>query len=304
MPDLSVVMVTHNGRELALSSLESAMSGVRRRDVEWVVVDSGSTDGTPDALEARWPGLHVLRLANVGFAAANNAGFRAARGRYVLALNPDIELRWGDFDALVAAMDARPAVGAASVIQEESDGTLQSIRRDPSLGRALSEALMLKRLPGCAGWQERELDPDAYGEDREADWLVGAFLVLRWEALAAVEGFDERFFMYSEEADLCRRVRAAGWEVRHLPVMRILHYGGAPNPRLAAQMTFARLQYAAKHFGRGRAFAFRGVMALHHLTRLLGVAARGGHPERRAGEARALRVALGVAPPPFPAPRR
>jgi N-acetylglucosaminyl-diphospho-decaprenol L-rhamnosyltransferase len=298
-PDLSIVIVTHNGCDLALATLESAMSSLGDLPVQWVIVDTGSTDGTPQAIEDRWPSIEVMRLPNVGFAAANNAGFMAARGRYLLALNPDTVVRWGRFRTLVEAMDARPRVGAASVIQEEADGSLQSIRRDPSIARALSEALLLRRLPGCRRWQERELDRTAYAQERSADWLVGAVLILRSEAIAAVGGFDERFFMYSEEADLCRRMRAGGWEVRHLPVMRILHYGGAPNPRLAAQKSFSRVQYAAKHFGRLEAGLYRGVLALHHLVRLCGLMLRPDQAERRAGERRALQVVLGLAEPPF-----
>jgi N-acetylglucosaminyl-diphospho-decaprenol L-rhamnosyltransferase len=303
-PALSVIIVTHNGRELAVRSLESAMAEPSAGlDVEWIVVDSGSTDGTPDAIAARWPDVLVVRLGNVGFAAANNAGFGAARGRYLLALNPDTEIRSGRFAELVEALDARPSIGAASVIQEDVTGGLQpSIRRDPSVGRALSEALLLRALPACRAWQELELDPAAYEGDRAADWLVGAFLLLRRDAVEAVGGFDERFFMYSEEADLCRMIRTAGWEVRHLPVMRILHHGGKPSPRLVAQSTYSRLEYASKHFGRLEAGAFRVAVAVHHLARCAGFALRRGGRDRVAAERRALQVVLGLAPPPFGTP--
>jgi GT2 family glycosyltransferase len=304
--DLSVVIVTHNGRELTLRALESAMAATGDITVEWILVDSGSTDGVADAIVERWPRLEVTRLPNLGFAAANNVGFAAARGRYVLALNPDTEIRAGTFAELVHELDGRPAIGAAGVIQESADGSLQaSIRRDPSVGRALSEALWLRRLPGLAGWQESELREAAYLDDAAVDWVVGAFLVLRREALDEVVGFDERFFMYSEEADLCRRVRASGWEVRHLPTLRILHHGGAPSPRLVAQHAYSRLAYARKHQGSLQALAFRGVVVLHHLIRTVALALVSGRSERVAGQARALKVALGIAPPPYarrPAP--
>src|SRR5690349_3441857 len=120
--DLSIVVVTHNRRDLALETIESAMTAIGDLAVEWVVVDSGSTDDTPDAIEARFPEIEVMRLPNVGFAAANNAGFQVARGRYFLALNPDTVVLSGDFQALVEAMDERPRIGASSVIQVEADG--------------------------------------------------------------------------------------------------------------------------------------------------------------------------------------
>jgi|tagenome__1003787_1003787.scaffolds.fasta_scaffold20979834_4 N-acetylglucosaminyl-diphospho-decaprenol L-rhamnosyltransferase len=296
--DLSIVIVTHNGRDLAIETIESAREASDGISVEWVIVDCGSSDDTPDAIEARWPEIDVLRLENVGFAAGNNAGFAVARGRYLLALNPDTLVRWGQFKDLVDAMDARPQVGASSVIQERVDGSFQSIRRDPSVTRALSEALCLHRLPGFSSLQERVVDQFAYNEELEADWLVGAVLMLRREALGDVGVFDERFFLYSEEADLCLRLRDAGWHVRHLPVMRILHYCGVPNPRLAAQASFSRLAYAAKHFGTMRALLYRSAIAANHSSRVIGLALT-GRRDRVSCELQALKVVLGWAQPPF-----
>jgi GT2 family glycosyltransferase len=302
-PDLSIVIVTHNGGDLAMKAIESAMEHGNGIVIEWVIVDSGSTDRTPDAIEARWPAITVQRLANVGFAAANNAGFALARGRYLLALNPDTEIRSGQFADLVAELDARPQIGAASVIQEFADGRLQpSIRRDPTVARAISEALLLRKLPGLGDWQELEHRDAAYRTDRPADWLVGAFLLLRADVVRAIGGFDERFFMYSEEADLCRRVRESGHEIRHLPTMRILHHGGSPSPRLVAQHAFSRIEYARKHLGVGGAAMFRAAVALHHFVRMAGFAVKRGRGERVSGESHALKVALGIAPPPYSGP--
>jgi GT2 family glycosyltransferase len=96
------VVVTHDGRELALATLRSATQAVGELAVEWHVVDSGSTDGTPEAIERRWPGMSLTRLANVGFAAASNVALRTACGRYVVLLNPDVEIVSGTFAALSA----------------------------------------------------------------------------------------------------------------------------------------------------------------------------------------------------------
>ena len=164
-PDLSLVIVTHNGRDLALDTLESAMSSVGDAAVEWVIVDSGSTDDTPDAIEERWPGIEVMRLANVGFAAANNAGFAVARGRYLLALNPDTIVRWGRFQAIVEAMDARPERRRGQ--RHPRGGGWQPAEHPP---RPLCAARLVRGAPaahaaGLRRLQERELDQGAYGEE-------------------------------------------------------------------------------------------------------------------------------------------
>ena len=154
-PDLSVVVVTHDGRELALATLRSATQAVGDLAVEWHVVDSGSTDGTPEAVERHWPRMASTRLANAGFATATNVALRTARGRYVLLLNPDVEIVSGTFGALIRALDARPEVGLASVVQRAPEGALiPSICRDPSPARQLGEALGASRLRLLRGLQE------------------------------------------------------------------------------------------------------------------------------------------------------
>jgi N-acetylglucosaminyl-diphospho-decaprenol L-rhamnosyltransferase len=307
-PDLSVIVVCHNGLELTLAALESARAATGSVDVEWIVVDSGSTDGSPDAVAAAHPDVLVLRSENVGFAAANNLALPRARGRYVLLLNPDTEVLSGTFADLVRALDQRPGVGAASVVQRATNGgLLPSVRRFPTAGRQLGEALFASRVPGLSCLSEEDATPAHYASERQADWLVGAFLAVRREALERVGGFDERFFLYSEETEWCYRIRQAGWDVRHLPVMEILHHcGGTPRPELVAQLSFSKLLFARKHFSPARCAAFRAALALRHVLRLalLGpVAAVCGRLRARVrGEALALRLTLGLAQPPFGAP--
>jgi N-acetylglucosaminyl-diphospho-decaprenol L-rhamnosyltransferase len=302
-PDLSVVVVTHDGRELALATLRSATQAVGELAVEWHVVDSGSTDGTPEAIAGSWPSMALTRLANVGFAAASNVALRTARGRYVLLLNPDVEIVSGTFAALVRALDARPEVGVASVVQRAPDGGLiPSICRDPSPARQLGEALGASRLRLLRGLQEPELDAGAYDAERSADWLLGALLIVRRETLAVVGGLDERFFLYSEETDWCWRARVAGWDVRHLPLMTIVHHAGrSERPDLFAQRTHSKLLFARKHLSRVSRVAFRAALAVRHALRtavLAPVAA--ARPARRArfqAEAAALGIVLGLRGP-------
>ncbi len=304
-PDLSVIVVTHNGCEMALSTLRSARAAVDSIAVEWLVVDSGSSDGTPDAIEREFSDARLFRRDNRGFAAGNNVALGEAQGRYLLLLNPDVEIRSGTLDELVAAMDARPELGLASVIQRGTDGGLQaSIRRFPSPLRALGEALFAAHWPVFRQIQELEMRPDRYTNEGNAEWLVGAFLIARREAVHSVGPMDERFFLYSEEVDWCYRFWRAGWPVSHLPAMTITHHsGGRSRGDLIPQLSHSRLLFAHKHYGVMRRAGIRAALALGHLIRIAvyGVAslARPGKLERVRAERAGLSVILGRSGPPL-----
>jgi N-acetylglucosaminyl-diphospho-decaprenol L-rhamnosyltransferase len=305
--DLSVIVVTHNGRDQALTTLRSALPATGDLAVEWLVVDNGSTDGTPEAIAAEFPEVEVFLRPNRGFAAGNNVGLERARGRYVLLLNPDVELNDTRLDALVAAMDERPRVGMASVVQRGPDGELQhSIRRFPSPLRDLGEALFAAHWPVLRTFQELETRAGRYTEEREVDWLVGAFLIARREAVEDVGGMDERFFLYSEEIDWCRRFWNAGWPVAHLPGMAITHHlGGRSRGDLMAQLSHSRLLFAAKHCGPLRRAGIRTALGVGHLVRIAVFGPpsllRRGLRERVAAERAGLAVILGISGPPMTA---
>jgi N-acetylglucosaminyl-diphospho-decaprenol L-rhamnosyltransferase len=302
--DLSIVVVTHNGRELALATLRSAQAAAGAIQTEWIVVDSGSRDGTPEAIEREFANVAVVRAANRGLAAANNIGLRIASGRYVLLLNPDVEIASGSLAALVAAMDARPDVGLASVLQRGVDGRLQySIRRFPSFLRDLGEALFAAHWPLPTTLQELEMRAELYEQEHSADWLVGAFLLARRQAVEQVGPMDEGFLLYSEEVDWCYRFRQAGWDVRHLPVMAIIHHAGRRDRGdLMAQLAHSRRRFAEKHHGRAGAAAIRGALILGHCLRVVSLAPLApGRPwaaARLCAELQALAVQIGLSGPP------
>jgi GT2 family glycosyltransferase len=303
--DLSVVVVTHNRPELALQTLTAARAAADGLTVEWLVVDSGSTDDTPRAIERTWSDIAVARLENVGFAAANNHALQSARGRYVLLLNPDCTVAEGTLAELVAQLDCRPEVGLASVVQRAPDGSLQySIRRYPSPWLALGEALGGGRLAWTRDWREEDTREQSYKEERPVDWLVGAFLIARREAIQEVGPLDTRFFLYSEEIDWCYRFREAGWDVRHLPVMTVTHHtGNEHRPDLLAQLSYAKVLFAQKHYGSQRARAIRSALMLRHALRVIACGALGlARPvwgSRKTAERHALAVVSGRADPPF-----
>jgi GT2 family glycosyltransferase len=305
--DLSVVVVTHNGRELALRTLRSAREAAGALRTQWIVIDSGSTDGTPDAIERELDDVEVLRAPNRGFAAGNNAGIARASGRYVLLLNPDVEVRTGSFAALVEALDSRPEVGIASVIQRGTGGELQfSMRRFPTALRDLGESLFAARWPGPSRLQELETRSELYRRESSPDWVVGAFMCARAEAIAQVGPMDERFFLYSEEIDWCFRARRVGWDVRHLPTMTVIHHAGRRDRGdLMAQLAHSRLLFARKHRGRLGALGIRVALALGCVLRIaarLPLAVLDPASRVRIGAERgALAVLLGLAQPPLKA---
>jgi GT2 family glycosyltransferase len=298
--DLAIIIVSTNEARWLGSCLDSVYRHAGDIDLAVVVADNESTDGTRELVEERFPQAHVVTCSNRGFAHANNCGLQSTAARYSLFLNPDTEVLEGTFQGLVAALDRRPTVGLAGVKQVTPDGELfPTVRRFPNAFRTLAEALGSERLPIRGGWLgERELRLDRYDEELGCDWTSGSFMIARCEALESAGYLDERFFIYSEEPDLCLRMKQAGWEVRHLPSMTILHHAdkAGANPRMAAQDAYARLQYARKHLSRAHRTAYRGALLVRWLLRF----AAGG-PKRSSARA-ALGILVGRAQPPFGAP--
>lgn len=305
--DLAVVVVSTNEAKWLRPCLSSvfAQAGDIRLDV--VVADNESTDGTRELVETEFPRARVVTCANRGFSHANNRAFVTTDARYVLFLNPDTEILDGTFAELVAALDARPEVGLAGVKQVTADGELfPTVRRRPNALRQLGEALWSEQLPARLPWLgERELDLARYEGELEIDWTSGSFMVARREALVGSGCLDERFFIYSEETDLCLRIKAQGWSIRHLPLMTILHHAqkAGVSPRMEAQGAYARKQFAHKHFSPVHRSAYLSALTLRHVLRWLAFCRPGEHAHsRREAAVRALRVLVGVDGSPFGQP--
>jgi N-acetylglucosaminyl-diphospho-decaprenol L-rhamnosyltransferase len=304
--DLAIVVVSTNEAKWLEPCLSTVLASTGGADVEIVVVDNESTDGTPDLVRERFPAVRIVESANHGFSHANNRGAATCSSRYVLFLNPDTEIVSGNFAELIAAMDARPEVGLVGVRQLTGDGTLwPTIRYFPSVARAFGEALGSERWPVHRRWAgERELDREAYEREVAIDWTSGSFMLARREALLGSGLLDERFFIYSEETDLCLRVKRAGWEIRHMPSMTIVHHAGKGGlrPKMVAQDAWSRRQYAAKHFPRPTRAAYLGALYARHGLRAVAPGGGDDAAKRRAGARAAIRVLAGRDEPPFGAP--
>jgi N-acetylglucosaminyl-diphospho-decaprenol L-rhamnosyltransferase len=304
--DLAIIIVSTNEARWLTPCLSTIFERRGNLDLDVVVVDNESADGTRELVERDFPWARVVPSTNHGFSHANNRGLITTDARYVLFLNPDTEILSGTFEELVRALDARPEVGLAGARQVTADGALfPTIRRFPNALRLLGDALGAERLPHRPGWLgERELDLTLYDTELECDWTSGSFLMARREALESAGYLDERFFIYSEETDLCLRIKQAGWEIRHLPDMTILHHAekAGINPKMTAQDVFTRMQYSRKHFSPAHRGLYLGILGLRYVARAVPFGSSGR--ERSAAARRALRMLFKLDAPPFGEPPR
>ena len=260
--DLSIVIVSWNVRELlrrclrsVLESLES--EGPRALAAEVLVVDNASRDGSAEMVRGEFAQARVLANAdNEGFTRANNQGITASDGRHVLLLNPDTEVVDDALAVMVDYMEGHPEVGALGPQLLYADGRVQSSRRRfPNLRTALVEGTFLQPWLGENATLKRYYVLDRRDEERqEVDWLVGACLLLRREAIDGVGLLDERFFMYSEELDWCYRAKQQGWEVIYLPQARVVHHEGKSSeqvlPLRHLHFQRSKVLFFKKHHGR------------------------------------------------------
>jgi GT2 family glycosyltransferase len=238
--DVTISIVNTNSRELLLACLES----LRGVGAEVVVLDNASEDGSVEAVGERFPEVRVIAQRHrAGFGANHNAVIRATTSRYVYVLNEDTTSEnWG-LGRMVAHLDANRQVAALGPRLVYPDGRLQdSAWRFPSPAVAALGLLTLGRA-GVKQSGGRAI--------RDVDWVMGAAILLRREALDEVGVFDEGFFIYSEETDLCRRLREAGWRTQYFPEVTVVHHesqfsAGIPERRIN-EMWRSRHRYWAKH---------------------------------------------------------
>ena len=305
--DLAIIIVSTNEAKWLTPCLSTVFAQAGTATLDVVVVDNSSTDGTRELVETQFPQARVVTSVNKGFGHANNRGAMTCDARYVLFLNPDTEVVEGTFGELVDAMDARPQVGLIGVKQITADGELfPTIRRFPTVLRAVGDALALERFPNRPAFLgERELDLSVYEREVECDWTSGSYMLCRREALLSAGLMDERFFIYAEEPDLCLRIKRAGWQVRHLPTMTIIHHAekGGIRPKMIAQGVYARRQWAEKHLPPLQRGLFLAAIGARHAIRAAPIKKDSAEYElRREAARRGLATLVGWAEPPFGAP--
>lgn len=252
MPRLAIIIVTYNSKGEIDAALQALAPPRSRATHEIVVVDNASPDGTAAHVRARWPGVRVIDAgANVGFAAANNIGIRQTSSEFVLLLNPDTRATGSAIDRLVNTLDTRddvaivgPRIVDGSGHAELSFGPM--ISPFAELRQKLLVVGSQRRLPGITSAVERMTS-----RTRTVDWVSGACLMARRADLEAVGLFDERFFMYTEDVDLCASVRARGRMVLFVAEAEIEHLRGrsvtSASASTAAAYRRSQLAFYEKH---------------------------------------------------------
>jgi len=255
MVDLSVVVVSWNVSELLQQCIESIRRTQGALNVEVIVVDNASTDDTVATVRERFPDVCLIaNEENRGFPAANNQGIAVAEGRHVFLLNPDTKVLDDSLERLVDYLDQHQRVGIVGPQLLTGKGEVQSSRRRfPTLATAIFESTWLQSM-APEGVLDHYYVRDRPGDEvQEVDWLYGAALMARREAVDEVGPLDEGFFMYSEELDWCRRFVEAGWRVVYLPEAQVVHYGGKSSDQVVAarhiHFQTSKVRYFRKYHG-------------------------------------------------------
>ncbi|MHB8413709.1 MAG: glycosyltransferase family 2 protein [Candidatus Acidiferrales bacterium] len=277
---ISIVIVTWNARQFALECLDSLVEYRLDPCVEIIVVDNASSDGTPEIINRKYPFVRVIQNArNFGFAKANNIGMLASRGRYVCLINSDVVVPRDCLEKMASYLDRNPTIGVLGPQMIGPDGTVgRSCMSFPTVWACFCRALALDVLiPKSQLFGRLLMTHFAHDRIADVEVLNGWFWMIQRKAIENVGLLDERFFMYGEDVDWCKRFHNAGWRIVYFADAEAIHYGGASSSdapiRFYIEMHRARLQYWRKHHSIVAQKAFIFTAWLHLSARMLGYAA-------------------------------
>ena len=255
--DLSIVIVNYNSKNYLDRCLSSIYDKTKDLEFEIIVVDNASNDNSRQLLKEKYPQVKLITNSkNLGFGKANNQGIDVVQGKYVLLLNNDTELINNALKIMFDFIEQHPEAGLVTCKLFEGNGQVQKNCRsfpltpfDTMFSRA---SLMTKLFPNNSISQRVTLSDWNYDSRRQVDWVSGACMLIRREVLDRVGVFDDNYFMYWEDTDLCKRIRDAGWQIWFLPEPQIMHFtgkgGGKRSLKLRLFMMFAMHRSAYYYF--------------------------------------------------------
>lgn len=261
--DLSIIIVSWNVEKLLRDCLESIFSKHMSLDIQVIVVDSASSDGTVDMVRTHFPQVALFAMdENIGYTRGNNVGLENASGRHILLLNPDTVVIDDALEAMIDYLDTHPDVGIVGPRTLNADNSVQSTRRRfPTRMTALFESTWLQPYAPKKLLRDYYLDEVADDQTSEVDWVQGSALMARREVYEQIGGLDTGYVMYFEETDWCKRAKAAGWKVVYLGSASIYHLSGASAEQAGSHKHIhfqqSKLRYAYKHLGKWFALVLR-----------------------------------------------
>ncbi len=270
--DLSIIIVNWNTKELLEQCLNSIFKSPPERDFDIWVVDNASSDKSIQMVETLFPQVNLIKSEhNLGFGKANNIALEKCQGTYILLLNPDTEVLPKSLDRLSLFLDQQPKAGVAGARLLYADGSQQtSCYPIPTLTKEFWRLLHLDRIWTYGVYDQQTWD---LNQPRKVDVIQGAAFLVRKVILDQVGFFDPDYFMYTEEVDLCFRIQQAGWDLFWVPQATIVHYEGQSTrqmpTRMFLQLYQSKLQFFRKHHGRSAEAAYKIILALTSLPRLL-----------------------------------
>ena len=275
-PDLSVVILTYNTRELALNCIDSVIKASEGLDVEIIATDNGSTDGTLEAIRDRFPNVIIVEnKENLGFSGGNNRGIAVGTGRYILVLNPDTVVHKDALKLTMEYAEAHPECGMVGCRVLHPNGTVQkSWFAEWSLFQAAWEALGLQVVMPLSRIDGKlKFSGKAPGQAVPVDRILGCFMWMSRKVIETVGMFDERFFLYCEEEDMCRRIRDHGLEVHYFPGAEIVHLGGQTTYNISdfsrIQTNISKVLWMKKYRGPASVLAFRLIWSMALILRVI-----------------------------------
>jgi GT2 family glycosyltransferase len=266
-PVLSVVIPSWNTRDYLAKCL-ATLAAAEKPTCEVIVVENASSDGSLELLRAEHPGVQlIVNARNEGFARACNQGMRVARGRYVLLLNTDTEVAPDAIARLVRFLDEHPEHGAVAPRLVHADGrTQRTVQEFPTLATALFFSTPLERwFPDSRELRRYFLRDWDQESSRDVDQPPAAVLCLRKSVLDRVGLFDESLWLFYNDVDLAKRMRAAGWKTHYLAEARVVHHVGGSTSKFADFVVTwqrDRLRYYRKHHGRLGAWWLKACVSL------------------------------------------
>lgn len=276
MPELSIIIVSWNTRDLLRDCLLSIYRETKAISFEIFVVDNASSDNTQVLVTKEFPQVKLIKnKENVGFARANNQAITESKAEYILLQNPDTVVLSGALDTMLDFMEKHPQVGVIGPKLLNADRTLQlSARSFPTLRTAFFESFYLYKLfPHNKIIGKYYMSHWDHNDTRQVDWISGACLMARRKAIEEVGLLDEQFFMFSEEVDWCFRIRKAGWKVYFLPQAQVIHFRAKSveprSSRILIQLNKSSLLFFKKHYNHKRVCLLWLVLRLGLLARLV-----------------------------------